>query len=61
MSATVASCRAEGGVPVAEGIPARLRAAAPTPEVAELLDFIAAGTRGILRPRSGAANAEDES
>ena len=40
---------------------ARLRAAAPTPEVAELLDFIAAGTRGILRPRSGAADAEDES
>ena len=38
---------------------AQLRAADPIPEVTEMLDFIAAGKRGILRPLSGAAESAE--
>jgi UDP-N-acetylglucosamine acyltransferase len=34
---------------------AQLRDAGPTPEVAEMLDFISQGKRGILRPQTAAA------
>jgi UDP-N-acetylglucosamine acyltransferase len=38
---------------------AKLRAAGPTPEVAEVLDFIAGSKRGITRAKAGAAEAEE--
>ncbi|MBI5238866.1 MAG: acyl-ACP--UDP-N-acetylglucosamine O-acyltransferase [Elusimicrobia bacterium] len=38
---------------------AKLRAAGPTPEVAEMLDFIAKTKRGVTRPLSGKAEEEE--
>jgi UDP-N-acetylglucosamine acyltransferase len=46
------------GLRLEEGV-ARLRACGPGPEVAEFLDFISQGKRGIMRPRAGAAEAEE--
>jgi UDP-N-acetylglucosamine acyltransferase len=46
------------GVRLEEAV-AQLRAGSPIPEVAEMLDFISGGKRGILRPRSGAAEEEE--
>jgi len=39
---------------------AKLRAAGPTPEVGEMLDFVSKSKRGVLRPKAGAAEAEEE-
>jgi len=49
----------QSGLRLEEAV-AQLRAASPIPEVAEILDFIAATKRGVTRPLSGRPEAEEE-